>query len=89
MNQRYRLVMSTTTQVSSESESRGQYQAKAYSAASASSPLIPITIPRRDPGDDDVQIKILFCGINASVCRAKSYKPGLKLDNTNSGFEAR
>jgi alcohol dehydrogenase (NADP+) len=51
----------TTTQFSPES--RGQYQAKAYSAASASSPLIPTTIPRRDPGDDDVQIKILFCGI--------------------------
>ena len=51
----------TTTQFGPES--RGQYQAKAYSAASASSPLIPTTIPRRDPGDDDVQIKILFCGI--------------------------
>src|SRR5215204_5816316 len=53
--------MSTTTQVSSES--RGQYKAEAYSAASASSPLAPTTIPRRDPGEHDVQIKILFCGI--------------------------
>ena len=51
----------TTTQFSPET--RSQYKAKAYSAASASSPLIPTTIPRRDPGDDDVQIKILFCGI--------------------------
>ena len=32
-------------------------------AANAKSPLDPITIPRRDPGDDDVQIEILFCGI--------------------------
>jgi uncharacterized zinc-type alcohol dehydrogenase-like protein len=55
--------MSTTTQVSSESESRGQYKAEAYSAASASSPLVPTTIPRRDPGEHDVQIEILFCGI--------------------------
>jgi hypothetical protein len=54
-------VMSTTTQVSSES--RSQYKAKAYSAASAESPLAPMTIPRRDPGEDDVQIEILFCGI--------------------------
>src|SRR5919197_4730679 len=51
----------TTTQVSSES--RGQYKAKAYAAASAESPLAPTPIPRRDPGDNDVQIEILFCGI--------------------------
>jgi uncharacterized zinc-type alcohol dehydrogenase-like protein len=51
----------STTQFSSKS--RGQYSAKAYSAASATSPLEPITIPRRDPGDNDVQIEVLFCGI--------------------------
>jgi uncharacterized zinc-type alcohol dehydrogenase-like protein len=51
----------TTTQFSSES--RGQYKAKAYAAASAKSPLAPITIPRRDPGEHDVQLVILFCGI--------------------------
>ena len=51
----------TTTQFISES--RGQYKAKAYSAASAKSPLAPTTIPRRDPGEHDVQIEILFCGI--------------------------
>jgi uncharacterized zinc-type alcohol dehydrogenase-like protein len=44
-------------------ESRAQYNAKAYSAASAKSPLAPATIPRRDPGEHDVQIEILFCGI--------------------------
>src|SRR5690242_7055742 len=53
--------MSTTTQ--SKSESRGQYKAKAYAAGGAQSPLAPISIPRRDPGDRDVQIEILFCGI--------------------------
>jgi alcohol dehydrogenase (NADP+) len=51
----------TTTQFSSEA--RSQYKAKAYAAASAKSPLAPITIPRRDPGEHDVQIEILFCGI--------------------------
>jgi uncharacterized zinc-type alcohol dehydrogenase-like protein len=51
----------TTTQFSSEA--RSQYKAKAYAAASAKSPLAPITIPRRDPGEYDVQIEILFCGI--------------------------
>ena len=54
-------VMSTTTQVNSES--RSQYKAEAYAASSASSPLAPTTIPRRDPDENDIQIKILFCGI--------------------------
>lgn len=39
------------------------YDAKAYSAASAASPLAPATIPRRDATEHDVQIEILFCGI--------------------------
>ncbi len=39
------------------------YKAKAYSAASATSPLASGTIPRRDPTERDVQIEILFCGI--------------------------
>ena len=39
------------------------YNAKAYSAASAISPLAFTTIPRRDPAENDVQIEILFCGI--------------------------
>ena len=39
------------------------YNAKAYSAASATSPLASTTIARRDPTDKDVQIDILFCGI--------------------------
>src|SRR3954451_2193727 len=37
--------------------------AKAYSAASATSPLASTTISRRDPTERDVQIEILFCGI--------------------------
>jgi hypothetical protein len=44
----------TTTQFSSEAHS--QYKAKAYAAASAKSPLAPMIIPRRDPGEHDVQI---------------------------------
>jgi alcohol dehydrogenase (NADP+) len=37
--------------------------AKAYSAASATSPLASSTIVRRDPSADDVEIEILFCGV--------------------------
>src|ERR1041385_6984001 len=39
------------------------YKAKAYSAASETSPLSATTIPRREPTESDVQIEILFCGI--------------------------
>jgi alcohol dehydrogenase (NADP+) len=36
---------------------------KAYSAASATSPLAPSTIQRREPTAHDVQFDILFCGM--------------------------
>lgn len=39
------------------------YNAKAYSAASATAPLAADTIERRDLTETDVQIEILFCGI--------------------------
>ncbi len=39
------------------------YKTKAYSAASATSPLASTTIPRRAPTDRDVQIEILYCGV--------------------------
>jgi uncharacterized zinc-type alcohol dehydrogenase-like protein len=51
----------STTQFSTAS--RGQYEAKAFAAASAKSLLAPTMIPRRNPGDQDIQIEILFCGI--------------------------
>lgn len=54
-------VMSSTTQFSSEL--RGQYKTMAYASDGAKSPLASTMIPRRDPGEHDVQIEILFCGI--------------------------
>lgn len=39
------------------------FEARAYSATSASSPLAPTTIHRRAPGPQDVKIGVLFCGI--------------------------
>ncbi len=39
------------------------YQAKAYGAASESSALAGMKIPRREVGPKDVQIEILFCGV--------------------------
>ncbi|MEQ0878421.1 NAD(P)-dependent alcohol dehydrogenase [Enterobacter vonholyi] len=39
------------------------YVTKAYAATSATSPLAPLSIPRRDPNEHDVQIDVLFCGV--------------------------
>lgn len=41
----------------------GMYNAKAFSAASATSPLASTVIARRDLTELDVQIEILFCGV--------------------------
>ena len=36
---------------------------KAYAATSATTPLAPFSVERREPGEHDVQIEILFCGV--------------------------
>ncbi|MBW7903491.1 MAG: NAD(P)-dependent alcohol dehydrogenase [Rhodocyclaceae bacterium] len=38
-------------------------KAKAYAAQTATSPLAPFDIERRTPGPEDVQIRILYCGV--------------------------
>ena len=54
------------------------YKAKAYSAASATSPLASTTIARRDPTANDVQIEILFCGIcHSDLHQARNEWSGL------------
>jgi uncharacterized zinc-type alcohol dehydrogenase-like protein len=39
------------------------YDARAYAATDATSPMTPTTILRREPTERDVQIEILYCGI--------------------------
>ena len=39
------------------------FQAKGYAALNAQSALVPFSFERRDPGSQDVQIEILYCGI--------------------------
>src|SRR3954470_5536492 len=53
----------TTAETARQSPQKSSYNAKAYSAASATSPLASSTIPRRDLNERDVQIEILFCGV--------------------------
>ncbi len=46
-----------------EQAGAGTFEARAYAARSATSPLAPLTIRRRAPGPKDVRIEILHCGI--------------------------
>ena len=39
------------------------YNEKAWAVAGPTAPFAAATIPRRDPGEHDVQIEVLFCGI--------------------------
>jgi len=50
---------------------------KAYGAASATAPIAPLTIERREPGPHDVQIEILYCGVcHSDIHTARSEWPG-------------
>jgi alcohol dehydrogenase (NADP+) len=56
----------TTTTIADEKSLKGTaqaYPAKAYAAKSAASGLAPASISRREPGPQDVQIQILYCGV--------------------------
>jgi uncharacterized zinc-type alcohol dehydrogenase-like protein len=56
-------VQTNGTRSSKHETRKTMYQAKAYSAKDARSPLAPIMIQRRDLGARDVQFDVLFCGI--------------------------
>jgi uncharacterized zinc-type alcohol dehydrogenase-like protein len=54
-------------------------QTKAYAAQSATSPLGPLAIDRREPGPKDVAIDILYCGVcHSDLHTARSEWPGTK-----------
>ncbi|MGP8252166.1 MAG: NAD(P)-dependent alcohol dehydrogenase [Terracidiphilus sp.] len=54
------------------------YNAKAYAASSATSPLASHSIVRRDPTDSDVQIEILYCGVcHSDLHQARNEWSGL------------
>ena len=52
-------------------------QTKAFAAQSATTPLAPAMIERREPGPKDVAIEILFCGVcHSDLHTARSEWPG-------------
>ncbi|HEU4548084.1 MAG TPA: NAD(P)-dependent alcohol dehydrogenase [Rhizomicrobium sp.] len=54
-------------------------QTKAYAAQSATTPLAPHTIDRREPGPKDVALEILYCGVcHSDLHTARSEWPGTK-----------
>lgn len=55
--------MSVSTQDVLTAEKAGGLKTPAYAAASATSPVAPFSIERREPGPNDVLINILYCGV--------------------------
>lgn len=56
--------MSEATRQATEADRRPEtFPAHAFAASSATSPLAPLTIPRRAPGPHDVHVRILYCGV--------------------------
>ena len=55
--------MSGATSQSAQQEKNVSQAAKAFAAQSPTSGLAPLTIRRRAPGPQDVQIDILYCGV--------------------------
>jgi alcohol dehydrogenase (NADP+) len=62
-DEQYRACVGAGTKPNEDKCMDNAYNAKAYSAASETSPLASDTILRRNPTERDVQIEILFCGI--------------------------
>jgi len=55
--------MSGGTKQVTESQAPRTNAAKAYAAGSATSGLAPFSVQRREPGPQDVQLEILYCGV--------------------------
>lgn len=53
----------TITTLATPGTGTKSYEARAWAASSATSPLAPATIRRREPGPTDVQLDVLFCGV--------------------------
>ncbi|HEY9171883.1 MAG TPA: NAD(P)-dependent alcohol dehydrogenase [Verrucomicrobiae bacterium] len=52
-------------------------QAKSYAMQSATTPLAPLTIQRREPTSTDVELEILYCGVcHSDLHTARSEWPG-------------
>src|ERR1700761_2820525 len=52
-------------------------QTKAFAAQSGKTPLAPFSIDRREPGPNDVALKILYCGVcHSDLHSARDEWPG-------------
>jgi uncharacterized zinc-type alcohol dehydrogenase-like protein len=54
---------STDLEVAPSNKVANTFKSAAYAAHSAPTPLAPFYVERRDPGPQDVQIEILYCGV--------------------------
>jgi alcohol dehydrogenase (NADP+) len=67
-----------TTSAQGAARADRTYEARAYAAKGATSPLGPATIRRRAAGQQDVQIQVLFCG----VCHSDLHQVRSEWQNT-------
>lgn len=70
--------MSVSTQDVLTEEKKKTLKTPAYAAQSATSPVAPFTIERREPGPHDVLIDILYCG----VCHSDIHQARNEWDNS-------
>ena len=65
--------------------------ARAYAAATASAPLAPFSVERRDPGPHDVLIDIKFCGVcHSDLHCAHGVRPEIEIidvKDINTAYE--
>lgn len=73
--------MSTSTQPQSI-QTKSSTNAIGYAAQSAQTPLAPFSFQRREPGDQDVALEILFCG----VCHSDLHTARNEWQNTTYPF---
>ena len=67
----------TTAQPNPATAATKWLSTKAYGVQSATTPIAPLTIERRTPRPDDVQIDILYCGVcHSDLHTARSEWPG-------------
>ena len=54
---------STDLEVAPTTTNAKTFKTAGYAAKSATTPLAPFSLERREPGPRDVQIEILYCGV--------------------------
>ena len=61
------------------------HNTKGYAALSATTPLVPFSFHRRDPGPEEIEIQIQYCG----VCHSDVHTGAQRMGGHNIPVRAR